>query len=161
RRWHWGWFACGFVVMFVGLLVFYPVLAMHPSGQSLVREPLWMFYADALPRVFATTTTLGPASSNADMLGGVVLEHLALSALGGGGRRGRPNGALRRTAAAGRHFGVWSPECDSSRWTRTRDTWPNFGSSLAAWPGSSPSRRELRLPAVRPGSASYPSPLSP
>ena len=50
RRWRWLWFACGFAVMFVGLLVFYPVLAMHPSGQYAVREPLWAFYADALPR---------------------------------------------------------------------------------------------------------------
>src|SRR5256885_346522 len=38
--------------MFVGLLVFYPVLAMHPSGQYAAREPLWAFYADAVPRLF-------------------------------------------------------------------------------------------------------------
>ena len=68
--------------MFVGLLLFYPVIAMHPSGQYAVRERLWAFYADALPRYFVPST-LGPASSNTRMLPGVALEHLVLSAAGG------------------------------------------------------------------------------
>lgn len=54
--------------MFVGLLAFYPVGAMHPSGQAAVRQPLWAFYADALPRLVGPTTTLGPASSNSGAL---------------------------------------------------------------------------------------------
>jgi hypothetical protein len=82
RRGRWRWFAGGFVAGFVGLLLFYPVIAMHPSGQYAVRERLWAFYADALPRYFGRST-LGPASRNAGMLPGVALEHLGLSAVGG------------------------------------------------------------------------------
>ena len=82
RRGRWPWFAGGFALVLVGLLVFYPVFAMHPSGQSVVRQPLWAFYADALPRSFGPST-LGPASSNSDRLAGVAVVHLALSAAGG------------------------------------------------------------------------------
>jgi hypothetical protein len=83
-RWRgwWRWFAGGFAVAFVGLLLFYPVIAMHPSGQSAVRQRLWAFYADALPRAFGPST-LGPASSNSGMLAGVAFEHVALSTVGG------------------------------------------------------------------------------
>jgi hypothetical protein len=76
------WFAGGFAVVFVGLLLFYPVIGMHPSGQFAVREHLWAFYADAMPRLFGPST-LGPGSSNSGALVGVAAEHLALSALGG------------------------------------------------------------------------------
>jgi peptidoglycan/LPS O-acetylase OafA/YrhL len=82
RRWRWRLFAAGFAVVFVGLLLLYPVIAMHPSGQFAVRERLWEFYADALPRWFGPST-LGPASSNSDALVRVAVQHLALSALGG------------------------------------------------------------------------------
>jgi peptidoglycan/LPS O-acetylase OafA/YrhL len=82
RRRRWRWFAGGFVAVFVGLLLLYPVMAMHPSGQYAVRERLWEFYADALPRYFGRST-LGPASSNKDGLPSVALEHLVLSAAGG------------------------------------------------------------------------------
>ena len=83
RRRRWRWFAGGFAVVFVGLLVFYPVIAMHPSGRSAVRQRLWEFYADALPRQFGPSP-LGPASANSGALVGVAVQHLAASALGGG-----------------------------------------------------------------------------
>ncbi len=69
--------------MFVGLLLSYPVVAMQPSGQYAVREPLWAFYVGALPQLFGPAT-LGPANSNSGMLVSVAVEHLALSAMGGG-----------------------------------------------------------------------------
>jgi hypothetical protein len=82
RRWRWRWFAGGFAVVFIGLLLLYPVTAMHPSGQYVVRERLSAFYADAIPRLFGPST-LGPASNNSGALAGVAVEHLALSTLGG------------------------------------------------------------------------------
>jgi hypothetical protein len=97
RRRRWLWFAGGFAVVFVGLLVFYPVVAMHPSGRSAVREPLWAYYADALPRQFGPST-MGPASSNADALPGVAVTHLAVSALGGCVAAGVGWGLRRRAA---------------------------------------------------------------
>src|SRR5262245_32024005 len=82
RRGRWLWFACGFAVVFVVMLAFYPMNAMHRSGQYLVRERLWEYYADTLPRFFGTST-LGPASSNTDMFLGVATQHLGFSAVGG------------------------------------------------------------------------------
>jgi hypothetical protein len=82
RRGRWPWFAGGFVAVFVGMLAFYPVIAMHPSGQYAVREGLWAFYADALPRQFGPSR-MGPASSNADAFLGIAVTHLGLSAVGG------------------------------------------------------------------------------
>lgn len=79
----WRWFVIGFAVVFVGLLAFYPVITTHPSGQYAVRRSLWAFYADALPRLFGPSA-IGPASSNSDALTGVAIEHLVLSAVGGG-----------------------------------------------------------------------------
>ena len=83
RRGLWRWFAAGFATVFVGLLLLYPVVAMHPSGQFAVRRSLWAFYADALPRLVGPST-LGPTSSNSDALAGVAFQHVALSAVGGG-----------------------------------------------------------------------------
>jgi hypothetical protein len=82
RRWRWRWFALGFGAVFAGMLFFYPVYPMHPSGEYIVRQPLWAFYADAFPRMFGPRA-LGPADSNLSALGGVAVEHLVLSALGG------------------------------------------------------------------------------
>jgi hypothetical protein len=79
----WRWFVVGFAVVFVGLLAFYPVIAMHPSGQYAVRRSLWAFYADALPRLFGPSA-LGPTSSNSNALASVAFEHLVLSTVGGG-----------------------------------------------------------------------------
>ena len=83
RRGWWLWFAGGFVAVFAGMLAFYPVIAMHPSGQYAVRERLWAFYADALPRQFGPSR-MGPASSNANAFLGIVATHLGASVVGGG-----------------------------------------------------------------------------
>jgi hypothetical protein len=82
RRWRWWWFAGGFVIAFMGLLLFYPMIVMHPSGQYVFRARLWTFYAYGLPEVFGPST-MGPASNNSDALGIVAAEHLAFSALAG------------------------------------------------------------------------------
>jgi len=86
RRWGWYWFVggftVGFAVVFVGMFLFYSVIAMHPSGQYLVIQPLWGFYAEVLPRIFGPQR-LGPASINRSILEIEVFKHLALSAAAG------------------------------------------------------------------------------
>jgi hypothetical protein len=99
RRGRWLWFAGGFVAVFAGMLVFYPVIAMHPSGQHAVRERLWAFYADALPRQFGPSR-MGPASSNADAFLGIAAMHLGISAVGGGIAAGVGWWRRRRAARA-------------------------------------------------------------
>ena len=82
RRGLWRWFAVGFTAIFVGLLVLYTVIVLHPSGQNAVRQRLWEYCENALPRYFGLHT-LGYESSISDMLPGMAFEHLALSAVGG------------------------------------------------------------------------------
>lgn len=83
RRGLWRWFAAEFAAVFIGLLVFYPVVAMHPSGQYAIRQSLWAFYADALPRLVGPST-LGPAGGNSGALTSVAFQQVALSTVGGG-----------------------------------------------------------------------------
>jgi hypothetical protein len=78
----WLWFAAGFLLVFVGMLLFVHMTAMHRSGQYAVRSPLWQYYADGLPRLFGPST-LGPASGGSLALLETALFHLLFSAAGG------------------------------------------------------------------------------
>lgn len=82
RRGRWKWFAGGFAVVFVALLLFYPVIAMSPSGQTATRHTLASFYASAIPRLFGPST-LGPTSGQSGMLVLVAAQHAAISLIGG------------------------------------------------------------------------------
>ena len=79
----WLWFAGGFLLVFVGMLLLVHMIAMHPSGQFAVRYPLWRYYADGLPRLFGPTT-FGPASGGGSALMETALFHVLFSAAGGG-----------------------------------------------------------------------------
>jgi hypothetical protein len=52
----WLWFAGGFLIAFVGMLLMVRMMVMHSSGQYAVEVTLWQHYADALPRLFGTST---------------------------------------------------------------------------------------------------------
>jgi hypothetical protein len=79
----WLWFAGGFLLVFVGMLLFAHTTAMHRSGQYAVRSPMWQYYAEGLPRLFGPST-LGPASGDSSALVETALFHLLFSAVGGG-----------------------------------------------------------------------------
>jgi hypothetical protein len=79
----WLWFAGGFLIAFVGMLLMVRMTVMHSSGQYAVQLPLWQYYADALPRLLGPST-LGPASANGSALPETALFHLLLSAAAGG-----------------------------------------------------------------------------
>jgi hypothetical protein len=78
----WLWFAGGFVVVFVAMLVMVKTTTLHPSGQFAFRSPLWKYYAVALPRAIGPST-LGPASGAGSALMITIAQHLAVSAAGG------------------------------------------------------------------------------
>jgi hypothetical protein len=96
------WFAGGFAVVFVAMLLLVHTTAMHRSGQYAVRSPLWQYYADGLPRLFRPST-LGPASGGGSALLETALVHLLFSAAGGGAAVaiGWRVGKLRNRRAAG------------------------------------------------------------
>jgi hypothetical protein len=79
----WLWFAGGFLIAFVGMLLLVRMIVMHSSGQYAVEIPLWQYYADALPRLLGPST-LGPSSANGSALPETALFHLLLSAAAGG-----------------------------------------------------------------------------
>ena len=77
------WFAGGFLLVFVGMLLLVRVTAMHSSGQYAAAFPLWRYYANGLPRLFGPST-LGPASGGTSALLETALFHLLFSLAGGG-----------------------------------------------------------------------------
>jgi hypothetical protein len=83
RRRLWPWFAAGFLLVFVGMLLLFRMTAMHPSGQYAVQQPLLLYYRVALPRAFSPSP-LGPAGSGDSALVQVGAFHLLCSAAGGG-----------------------------------------------------------------------------
>src|SRR5262245_61135663 len=78
----WLWFAGGFLLVFVGMLLLVQMTAMHRSGQYAVRSPLWRYYADGLLRLFRRST-LVPASGGGSALLETALFHVLFSAAGG------------------------------------------------------------------------------
>jgi hypothetical protein len=95
------WFAGGFLLVFVGMLLLVHMTALHRSGRYAVRSPLWRYYADSIPRLFGTGT-LGPASGCDTVLLETALLHLLFSAAGGtaGVAVGWSVGRLRSRRAA-------------------------------------------------------------
>ena len=79
----WPWFAVGFVVVFIGMLLFANMIAMHPSGRFLVRYSLWEYYAVSIPRLFRLSY-LGPGSLAKGQLVETIVSHLLVSTIGGG-----------------------------------------------------------------------------
>lgn len=78
----WPWFIVGFLLVFVGLLLFFTRILMHPSGAYAVEYPLWRYYGSVIPRLFGVRY-LGPATVNDSYLLPTVAFHLLLSAGGG------------------------------------------------------------------------------
>ncbi|MBN1912362.1 MAG: hypothetical protein JW818_21760 [Pirellulales bacterium] len=78
----WIWFVGGAVLVFVGMLLFVKIDAMHPSGQYATSYPLWEYYAVMLPLAIRPTP-LGPASGSISNSITVLGQHLLLSAIGG------------------------------------------------------------------------------
>src|SRR5262245_57425941 len=57
----WRWFAGGFLLVFLGMLLLATVPMMHPSGQYVQQYPLWRYYGRMVPRTFVRSA-MGPAS---------------------------------------------------------------------------------------------------
>jgi hypothetical protein len=76
------WFVIGFLLVFIGMLLFVHMYVMLPSGQGLVKCPLWRYYGSELYNA-ATPHPVGPAAGNGSGLGKTLFFHVLFSVLGG------------------------------------------------------------------------------
>jgi hypothetical protein len=77
----WLWFAAGFLVLFVGMSIFFTRLSMHPSREAVIQYQLWQYYLVEIPRSFEVRN-LGPRI-DAPSPFVVLIQHVAASAVGG------------------------------------------------------------------------------
>jgi hypothetical protein len=76
-------FAMGFLIVFIGMLLFLNMYSMRPSGASLRQVKLWRFYLLEMYKVLTDSGRLSPASSDGWHLSIVFGQHLVSSAVGG------------------------------------------------------------------------------
>jgi hypothetical protein len=76
------WFLAGFLIVFGVTLVVVNQHYMDPSGDAVVRAPLWQYYLVEIPRMFRPRL-IGPASVSPSATLTTLLQHVALSAVGG------------------------------------------------------------------------------
>lgn len=77
------WFVAGFLVVFVGMLLFVRMLSMHPSGEFVFSCSLWQYYSMEIPRVFSPSRILGPVPDNGSAVALTVIQHVLCSIAGG------------------------------------------------------------------------------
>jgi ABC-type Fe3+ transport system permease subunit len=78
----WVWFLAGFLIVFVGMLLFAKTYDLLPSGRGVVQISLWQYYELRLPKMFAAQ----PLGSGARGPSGVIttlFQHVISAALGG------------------------------------------------------------------------------
>lgn len=76
-------FAIGFLIVFIGMLLFVNMFSLHPSGASVMYVKLWRFYLLEMYKVLTDSGRLGPASGAEWGLSVVFSQHLLCSAIGG------------------------------------------------------------------------------
>ena len=72
-----GWFIGGFLLVFIGLAAFMPMVVQFRDG--IRRCKLWEFYVVEIPQIFRVQV-IGPFQSS---LVSVAFQHVALSLIGG------------------------------------------------------------------------------
>ena len=75
------WFLFGFLIVFVGMLVF--VRQLFYTGGALVQCRLWQFYLLEIRRFFTSSGMLGPTSGSGTQAFVMFLSHVGVSAVGG------------------------------------------------------------------------------
>ena len=81
RRRLWLRFIIGFAIIFFAMTLVWP---MHFYDGQIVRQVwLWQYYLLELHLALISSGYLGPTSGNASAALGMVLTHIALSAVGG------------------------------------------------------------------------------
>lgn len=77
----WRWFMLGFVIVFVGMALVWP---MHfYDGHGLRQMRLWQYYVSEIRQAANSSGALGPTSGNLSSTLVVALTHIAISSIGG------------------------------------------------------------------------------
>jgi hypothetical protein len=76
------WFFIGFVLVFVGILLFVQTYEMLPSGEGVIKVSLWHYYGVAFHNAFMPHA-FGPGTNSGSGLGGTLFFHGLVSVLGG------------------------------------------------------------------------------
>ena len=76
------WFVIGFLLVFVGMLLFDKMYTMLPSGQGVIQCPLWRYYGIELHKAFMPHA-LGPGDSGGSAFGETLFFHFLFSVVGG------------------------------------------------------------------------------
>jgi mannose/fructose/N-acetylgalactosamine-specific phosphotransferase system component IIC len=77
----WRWFTVGFIVAFVGMLIFYPM--SFYNGRGVYETVLWRYYVSQIKQQMQSSSALGPTADGLTALGTVAAEHLAAAAVVG------------------------------------------------------------------------------
>jgi hypothetical protein len=92
------WFMVGFLVVFVGLLLFGRQISLVPSGRAAVETRLWQYYWIQLNQSLRSSGNLGPTTGSGQVAVVTFLEHVFCSVIGGAivlgvgwATRGKPN----------------------------------------------------------------------
>lgn len=81
RRRLWVWFVIGFVLVFFGLAIAYP---MHFYDGLTVRQTmLWHYYILEIDLAWNDPGLVGPTTGNSAVAIKIFVQHLCFSALGG------------------------------------------------------------------------------
>lgn len=78
----WLWFLVGFLIVFVGMLHFFKIYDMHPSGRGIVRINLWQYYSWRVPQLF-TVQEMGPGNTTSSAVFRTLTQHSICAGLGG------------------------------------------------------------------------------
>jgi hypothetical protein len=77
------WFVGGFLLTFLGILLFVRMYSMLPSGEAVVACPLWRYYVLAIQRSASSSGTLGPTTGSGSAAITTFVQHLFAATLGG------------------------------------------------------------------------------
>lgn len=78
----WTWFLVGFVIVFVGMLQFFTIYDLIPSGRGIAKVNLWQYYSRRVPHLFAAQP-LGPGTTSSAAVFRTFMQHATCAGLGG------------------------------------------------------------------------------
>lgn len=77
------WFVAGFLIVFIGLLIFTKGTSMTPAGDAVVVTPLWQYYLIHVNQSLNSSGNFGPTSGSGQAAVITFLQHAICSAVGG------------------------------------------------------------------------------
>jgi hypothetical protein len=80
---RWPWFVSGFLLVFVGMLLFVTKYSFTQSGDALMSHRLWQYYIVEIDRELNSSGALGKTSGSFETAAETMFEHVLISVAGG------------------------------------------------------------------------------